>query len=147
MCEKEGKPLPLRGTASRAPCGNKNNGVFFQSEGRCLFRVGLQCWWLDYNAGSGLDYDTLRGPRLWFRVGLQCWVGPGPNFYLFGAKSIRESFSSAWFAVFLPFEVARRCSRCPAFTFKYYNTQSRIDKKNTYGCPSAGCTPARRCHL
>ena len=22
-----------------------------------------------------------------------------------------------------------------------------LTKKNTYGCPSAGCTPARRCHL
>ena len=42
MCEKEGKPLPLRGTASRAPCGNKNNGVFFQSEGRRLFEAKAQ---------------------------------------------------------------------------------------------------------
>ena len=148
MCEKEGKPLPLRGTASRAPCGNKNNGVFFQSEGRCLFRVGLQCWWLDYNAGSGLDYDTLRGPRLWFRVGLQCWVGPGPNFYLFGAKSIRESFSSAWFAVFLPFEDGPvGVLGVPPLPLIIIIPKVGLTKKNTYGCPSAGCTPARRCHL
>ena len=24
---------------------------------------------------------------------------------------------------------ARRCCRCPAFSFNYYNTQTRIDKK------------------
>ena len=42
MCEKERKPFPLRGTASRAPCGNKNNGVVVQSEGRWSFEAKAQ---------------------------------------------------------------------------------------------------------
>ncbi len=42
VCEKQRKPLPLRGTASRAPCGNKNNGVVVQSEGRCSFEAKAQ---------------------------------------------------------------------------------------------------------
>ena len=40
-----------------------------------------------------------KGPTIFFACG--ALRIPRPNFYLFGAKSIRESFSSAWFAVFL----------------------------------------------
>ena len=40
-----------------------------------------------------------KGPKIFFACG--ALRIPRPNFYLFGAKSIRESFSSGWFAVFL----------------------------------------------
>ena len=38
-----------------------------------------------------------KGPKIFFACG--ALRIPRPNFYLFGAKSIRESFSSAWFGV------------------------------------------------
>ena len=123
MCEKEGKPLPLRGTASRAPCGNKSNGVFFQSKGRCLFRVGLQCWFR-----VGLRYSERPPPLVPGWTTMLGW--PGPKLLLVWSKKYQGKFQFGMVCCVPPLRGwARRCSRCPAFTFNYYNTQSRIDKK------------------
>ena len=85
MCEKEGKPLPLRGTASRAPCGNKSNGVFFQSKGRCLFRVGLQCWFR-----VGLRYSERPPPLVPGWTTMLGW--PGPKLLLVWSKKYQGKF-------------------------------------------------------
>ena len=43
------------------------------------------------------QHARYKGPKIFFACG--ALRIPRPNFYLFGAKSIRESFSSAWFGV------------------------------------------------